>query len=343
MPPKISIIIPIYNVEAYLNRCIDSIIGQTFKDIQLILVDDGSTDKSGDICDEYAKNDKRVLALHKANGGQGIARNFGMEYATGEYITFVDSDDFLDLKTYEVTYNMCIKHNLEVCYFRYCRINERNEISYRLFNPEIEFLLDKASVRQYMLEVFGCFPKDIYNRARSTSACMALFRRKIITENSIVFRSEREIASEDIIFIIDVLDHVEKMAVLPDVFYYYFMRMNSTTTSYSEAKKQRMLLHLNWAHEFLRVRFSEDVYKGHYYAEVLRFFKEAMRHESYMKIGFVEKYKRMINLCNDSLIIPLYKDPIVKQMSLLDRIYLLIMRMRCVLFFKILYKYKGFC
>ena len=341
MLPKISIVIPIYNVEAYLNRCIDSILGQTFTDFQLILVDDGSTDKSGEICERYARSDKRVLALHKANEGQGIARNYGMKYAVGDFITFVDSDDFLDLKTYERTYEMCVKYDLEVCYFRYCRINEKNEISYRQFNSEIEFLLNKASVRQYILEVFGCFPNDIHNYARSTSACMALFKRRIITDNNILFRSEREIASEDIIFIIDVLEHVERMAVLPDVFYYYFRRTNSTTTSYSDAKKQRMLLHLNWAHDFLAERFPEDIYKGHYYTEVLRFFKEAMRHESYMNLSFIEKYERMIDLCNNPLIVPLYKDPVVKQMPLFDRIYLLLMRMKCVLFFKVLYRYKG--
>ncbi len=93
---EFSVIIPVYNVEKYLRTCVDSILGQTFKDIEVILVDDGSTDSSGGLCDEYAANDKRVRVIHKENGGQSVARNLGMSVAVGKYIIFADSDDFFD-------------------------------------------------------------------------------------------------------------------------------------------------------------------------------------------------------------------------------------------------------
>lgn len=96
---KISVIVPVYNVEKYLSRCIDSIISQTFSDFELILVDDGSTDSSGKICDEYGKKDGRVKVIHKKNGGQSSARNAGIENSTGEYISFVDSDDWISSVT----------------------------------------------------------------------------------------------------------------------------------------------------------------------------------------------------------------------------------------------------
>ena len=99
--PVVSVIIPVYNVENFLDRCIDSIVKQTYKNIQIILVDDGSTDASGKICDLRAKNDKRVLVVHKKNGGLGEARNSGLLYANGKYISFVDSDDYLRLDAYE--------------------------------------------------------------------------------------------------------------------------------------------------------------------------------------------------------------------------------------------------
>ena len=91
--PVLSIIVPVYNVEKYLARCIDSILAQTFTDFELILVDDGSTDNSGEICDEYAGKDPRIIVIHKENGGVSSARNHGLDIARGEYITFVDSDD----------------------------------------------------------------------------------------------------------------------------------------------------------------------------------------------------------------------------------------------------------
>ena len=92
----ISIIIPVYNVENYLNRCIDSVLSQTYKNLEIILIDDGSTDSSSKICDFYQEKDRRVIAYHKRNEGQGIARNYGIDRSKGEYIMFVDSDDWID-------------------------------------------------------------------------------------------------------------------------------------------------------------------------------------------------------------------------------------------------------
>lgn len=94
--PKISIIVPVYNVEKYLRKCIDSILNQTFKDFELILIDDGSTDESGKICDEYNLKDNRIKVIHKENGGLSSARNAGLDIAQGEYIGFVDSDDWIE-------------------------------------------------------------------------------------------------------------------------------------------------------------------------------------------------------------------------------------------------------
>ena len=94
--PKVSIIVPVYKAEQYLHRCIDSILSQSFTDWELILVDDGSPDKSGDICDEYSKKDPRIKVFHKSNGGVSSARNLGLDYAKGQWITFIDADDYID-------------------------------------------------------------------------------------------------------------------------------------------------------------------------------------------------------------------------------------------------------
>ena len=104
---KISIIVPVYNVEKYLRKCIDSILNQTFRDFELILVDDGSTDSSGKICDEYSLKDSRIKVIHKENGGQSSARNMGLDVAQGEYIGFVDSDDWIEKDMYEILYRNC--------------------------------------------------------------------------------------------------------------------------------------------------------------------------------------------------------------------------------------------
>ena len=106
MKPLISIIVPIYNVEKYLSRCINSVLSQTFPDFELLLIDDGSTDKSGYICDGYAQKDSRIKVFHIENGGVSAARNYGLDNARGEWITFVDADDWIDKDMYYKLYNI---------------------------------------------------------------------------------------------------------------------------------------------------------------------------------------------------------------------------------------------
>ncbi len=120
--PKISIIIPMYNVEKYLRRCLDSVQNQTFTDWQAICVDDGSPDKSGEIAEEYAKKDKRFIVVHKENGGLSDARNVGMKHAVGDYILYLDSDDFIHPQTMEIAYSLALRDGSDIVSFTYDRI-----------------------------------------------------------------------------------------------------------------------------------------------------------------------------------------------------------------------------
>lgn len=114
MNPKISIIVPVYKVEKYLHKCIDSILAQTFTAFELILIDDGSPDNCGRICDVYAEKDPRVIVIHKDNGGLASARNAGLDIAQGDYIGFVDSDDWIESDMYELLYNLCEQNDCDI-------------------------------------------------------------------------------------------------------------------------------------------------------------------------------------------------------------------------------------
>ena len=118
----VSVIIPVYNVEKYMRRCIDSIINQTYTNLEIILVDDGASDRSGKICDEYAQMDHRIKVLHKENGGLASARNAGIQIATGEYISYVDSDDWVETEFIEVLLKGCQDNNakMSICRYREC-------------------------------------------------------------------------------------------------------------------------------------------------------------------------------------------------------------------------------
>ena len=110
---KISIIVPVYQAEKYISKCIESIVNQTYKNLEIILVDDGSTDRSGEICDEYGKKDNRIVVVHNKNKGVSVARNCGLDIATGDYITFVDSDDYIDLQMYSEMMKVVEKYSCD--------------------------------------------------------------------------------------------------------------------------------------------------------------------------------------------------------------------------------------
>lgn len=147
--PLISVIVPVYNVEKYLTKCVDSITNQTYKNLEIILVDDGSPDNCPILCDNFAKTDKRIKVIHKKNGGLSDARNVGIENATGEYITFVDSDDYLNNNLIKLLYDNMIQtnSNISICSFQEVRENDNLDISAKQ-DAELEVFSDSSIMDQ---------------------------------------------------------------------------------------------------------------------------------------------------------------------------------------------------
>lgn len=147
MNPIISVIIPVYNVEKYLYKCIDSVLGQTYKELEIILVDDGSTDNSGVICDEYEKKDDRIKVIHKKNGGLSDARNCGLDNAIGEYIAFLDSDDWVDIDLYKNLYYLIDKYDADIAVCNFERVySERDKL--RKVEEKVEVYTNTEAIEQ---------------------------------------------------------------------------------------------------------------------------------------------------------------------------------------------------
>ncbi len=236
---KISIIVPVFKVEKYLNRCIESLINQTFKDVEIILVDDGSPDNCGIICDAYAGKDNRIRVIHKANGGLGFARNSGIETALGKYIAFVDSDDFVSLEMYNILYNEAEKNHADVCLCGFNRvINDNIILAYS--NPMNKGIYtEDAVLKDILANMLGAppdYPKDDFI---GMSSWMGIYSKKIITENNIRFYSEREYISEDALFNIDYFSKSKRAAIIPDPLYYYCENVTSLTKSYKGNRFQK--------------------------------------------------------------------------------------------------------
>lgn len=137
--PAVSVIVPIYNVEKYLAECVDSILGQTFQDIEVILVDDGSSDRSGQMADDYAAQDTRVKVIHKENGGLSSARNAGMKVARGQYIYYCDSDDYISRDAIEILYDTAIRNDLDMVLFNADSFVGKEDVGKEALMQKIDF------------------------------------------------------------------------------------------------------------------------------------------------------------------------------------------------------------
>lgn len=230
--PKVSIIVPIYNVEKYLDRCMESLLNQTLEDIEIIMVDDGSPDNCPKMCDEYAKKDKRVKVIHKKNGGLGYARNSGLDIATGEYVAFVDSDDYTDLDAYRSLYDKAKESDADIVYAGF--YNQHPDMSESVF-----FILDNTWVDHEIISFLSDMIFD--EKPREKTVCMsmwnAVYKRDIIEKYHVRFQSEREIMSEDIVFHTTLLPLCHKVVCIPIALYHYCYNGESLThTTFKQSK-----------------------------------------------------------------------------------------------------------
>lgn len=209
----ISVIVPVYNVEKYLDRCVKSILSQSFSDFELLLVDDGSPDRCGELCDEYAKGDSRIKAFHKRNGGLSDARNFGIEKALGEYLMFVDSDDYIHEQMLETLHRLITENDADLAVCSAMDVFEGKEVTQ--VREIREFTLNKTESYKYMLRGDGL-----------PSACNKLYKRQTVGE----VRFPVGKLYEDGFFTPQILKRVEKTAVTSRPMYYYFRRADSITT-----------------------------------------------------------------------------------------------------------------
>lgn len=230
MDDLISIIVPVYKVEKYIKRCIDSILRQTYKNIEIILVDDGSPDKSGFICDSYVKKNSHIKVIHKKNEGLGFARNSGLKCATGKYVTFIDGDDYIGIDHIENMYRNIKKTGTDTCIAGHTKVYSNNEIKH----PNVcSGKVFKCNVAENILPRM-CGADSHGNDYIEMSVCMVLFSNDIIQNNHLQFVSEREYVSEDLVFDFEYYPLSKGVCVSDDIGYYYCDNEGSLTTKYRE-------------------------------------------------------------------------------------------------------------
>ena len=207
---KISVIVPVYNVEQYLRRCLDSLVNQTLNDIEIIVVNDGSPDDSQAIIDEYACKYENIRAFKKANGGLSDARNFGLEYVTGEYVAFVDSDDYVQKDMYEKMYSKAKENDFDivVCDLNYVYPGKLMEVNSHIKN-------DTTDIKKSMINIYPAAWNKLYKRN--------LFDHDVRFKKGVWF--------EDVEFLYRLLPYVKSIGVVKEPFYQYVQREGSITST----------------------------------------------------------------------------------------------------------------
>ena len=278
---KLSVIIPCYNVEKYLARCLESIVNQTYRDLEIILVDDGSPDNSGQMCDHWACRDSRIKVVHKKNGGLGFARNSGLEVATGDYVAFVDSDDYVDVSMYEKLLSTARRTGSEIVYCGHKKQQSGGkEITVSDFAEETTFEKEKLP----LVAMSFCQPTEISNEMLTMSVWHSVYHRSVIKSE---FFSEREVGSEDLAFQIDSVLNSNRVTFIPDALYTYCYNGESLSHTFIAEKFNRYKLLTDKVRDvFSRHQIKSD---ADYYVFVVAFV--SIRQICLSNVAESEKYK----------------------------------------------------
>lgn len=334
----ISVVIPVYNVKSYLEECVNSVLSQTYSNLEIILIDDGSTDGSGELCDTLKEKDKRIVVIHKKNAGLGYARNSGLAIFTGKYVTFLDSDDYITSTTIETLYTSLIENHVDECKMGFQRIRNDNYIcGERKFNFEV-FQGEKAKII-YAPRLIGSAP----NKHDSIEMCVCgtLFNGDIIREHHLRFPSERELLSEDLFFHIEYLQYADGACTVENTDYKYRVNATSLTKSYKADRFEKSLI---FYEEVVR-RLNQYGYgkdeinraKRNFFVYVRASISQEINYEKNSMRAAVKNIKK---ICTNEKLQDIIKSYPVEKLGFTQRVFILCIRYRMAFLLYVLKKLR---
>lgn len=331
---KVSVIVPVYQAENYLKKCLDSILNQTHKNLEVILVDDGSKDKSLEICNEYKKADSRVFVISQENSGASSARNAGIDKATGDFIYFIDSDDWIELIAIEELVCEIEKNNLDCVGFNYVKEYD----SYSVKNPSFvleEKIYSGESCQEITRKAIGLLGEELKHIESFNflaSPCTKIYKRSIIADNNIYFEDIKKLGSfEDGLFNIAFFSHCNSF-MYKNNYYYHYRKTNSQsiTFSYREDVLNKQLKQLSLIKEIVDIDtnslFSEAYQNRIAFISMEYFVNIAMSDKK-----FSEKYREIKVLFKNSEYSSALKKFSLKNLSLKWKLYYFFAKYKIVL------------
>ena len=288
MTPIISLIIPVYNTEKYLAGCIESLLQQTFKDFEMILVDDGSKDGSGQICDEYAQKDNRIRVIHKQNGGVSKARNTGIDAAKGRYVLFCDADDYAEPQWCEILYKHIQEHPKSWCFCGCHCVDANGEYTEKNCVLHKEPVFETLSMNNY---------KEVYETNYSSLLWNRIFDLSVIRANNIRF-DERMSVSEDVLFNLHYGAFCEEFAVVNMPLYNHRVYLNDEV-EHLDGKRPKEMFYINQqvykARGKLIVEQEQESFQTDYFYRFIEDISALAKSEEYTQIEKIKKIARIVN------------------------------------------------
>lgn len=302
----VSIIVPVYNVEKYINRCVDSLCVQTYSNIEIILIDDGSSDDSGDLCDYYAGIDERIRVIHKKNSGVSEARNQGISSAEGQYILFVDSDDYVSSNIIETLYNAIQKYSLDIsaCFFK--RVLENAILDERNIDNSDDYDIDICTGKEIIERIYHNYERNI-----ELVVWNKMYKRELFDKYEIVYPKGRY--HEDIFVTYKLLYYALRVGIVQKELYYYRTRPGSIMTVKFSEKQLDGLDAKEEAITFFQNNNEEKLMKiviNDYFASSIKLFAQAKmlqdlslkkKCEKYILQKYNKIWKRYSNKVNSKL------------------------------------------
>ena len=322
----ITVIIPVYNVKVYLKKCIHSVLKQTYSNLEIILVDDGSTDGSGLICDEFKKIDNRVVVIHKKNEGLGYARNSGLDKTTGEYVTFVDSDDYIEPTMVESLYKCIKRYNVDECKMGFERVNDESKVvGSRKY--KFELFSGNEAKEKYAPRLIGASSKE----HDSIDMCVwgTLFNYNLIRKYHLRFPSERELISEDLIFHLEYLQYAQGACTIENTEYKYRINEKSLSKKYLEGRIDKSLFFYENIIEILkRYSYNNNVLnraKRMFFIHIKMAISQEIIYEGNKMSMAINNIKK---ICGDQRVKRIIDNYPEKELGLKQRIFLTLVRYR---------------
>jgi len=348
--PKVSIVVPVYNAEKYLERCVSSLQNQTLCDIEIILVDDSSTDSSLEMCNKMAKEDSRIKVIHKVNEGAGYARNAGLELVSGEYVGFCDSDDYAEPCMFETLYNKAVQYDSDlvmsgVIFVDGNMFSEKGGCDRKSYFDKDTHFDTPEMLKKLRMGIVGALPGDDDDSKYGMSIWKNLFRTEIIKKNKITFKSEREMLSEDALFMIDYISNISKATGIDGAYYNYCRNEDSISKSRKQDRFEKSLVFVSEVEK----NFKNDIDEKEYGIYINRFWQAMCRvictqEIMYGKVNgikFSETGKMLKKICTHKQSIKALKMYPIATLPLKQRVFAYCMKCRLYFLMKLLVELRS--